>query len=203
MTDDVTPPAPAPAPPAPPAPTVTPAPAGETLEQAKARLNAEAAAWRIQAQQATTRATELEGQLTNERTASQQRIDETARTERARAEALKPKIVDAELKAALANAGVLDPDLVGLVPRNGIAIDENGNATGVKEAVDAFKAAKPQFFRAPGDATPLPAVRQSGSPAAPPANPIATPPDARGMDPKAYNDFKQGMRRRLRGGTAR
>jgi hypothetical protein len=122
--------------------------------------------------------------------------------ERSKVDALKPRIIEAELKAALVGEGVLDPELVGLVGRDGITVDENGAVTGVTEAVAKFKAAKPNFFRAPAAPAPapVPAPTSSGNPSAPPANPNPSPTNVKDMSASQYRDYKSGIRRRLRGG---
>jgi hypothetical protein len=157
---------------------------------------------RISARDAEERARGLASEIEQLQTSLPQQIEQVRAQERTRMESLKPKIVDAELKAHLTAAGVLDQDLVGLVPRDGIVVDDAGNVTGVVEAVAKFKTTKPQFFRdlsAP-PAPPAPPRSASGSPANPPANPEPRPTDIKGMDGRAYREWKSNMRRRVRGG---
>ncbi len=202
-------PAPTP-PPSPTPPPVPPTPApsnGRSLadvERDLAEVRAEAAARRISARDAEERARTLAAEIEQLQTSVPQQIAQARAEERTRMESLKPKIVDAELKAHLTAAGVLDPDLVGLISRDGITVDDAGNVTGVAEAVAKFKETKPQFFRdlsaAPPAPSPAPVPRStSGNPGSPPANPEPRPTDVKGMDAGAYRDWKSQMRRRVRG----
>lgn len=67
----------------------------------------------------------------------QKRIDE--RTAKADA-----KLINAEIKALSESMGFVDVDVVmAMIDRKGIAVDDEGTVTGVQEALDALKAAKP------------------------------------------------------------
>lgn len=164
----------------------------------RARLNAEAAAWRVNFSNEKSAREALEAQIATATTQSAAQVEAARAEGQQRVDSFKPKLIEAELKTALVAAGVLDPELVGLVAREGITIDDAGVVTGIAAAVEKFKTAKPNFFRAPG--APLPAPSSSGNPAAPPANADPTPANIRDMKPAEYRTYKQGMGRRLRRG---
>ena len=56
------------------------------------------------------------------------------------------RLMSAEIKVFAVQAGFVDPaDAVALVDKSGIAVDDAGNITGAKEAVDALAKAKPHL----------------------------------------------------------
>lgn len=72
----------------------------------------------------------------------------------------------AEIKVAAQAAGIIDPDLVDLIPKDKITFNDKGEIQGISEAVEAFKAAKPNLFGTPGAAAttpPAPVVNPTGS----------------------------------------
>lgn len=56
------------------------------------------------------------------------------------------KFIDAELKAHAISAGITDIELVQLIDKTNVKLDEQGNLQGVKEAIAEFKTKKPHFF---------------------------------------------------------
>jgi hypothetical protein len=180
----------------------------QQLEGILAEVRAEAAVRRVGKREAESRAAALQNELATLR-ADADRREQTARTEgETRANKIKQRAVDAELKAAAVAAGLRDPDLLLLIDRAGVAIDDDGNVTGVEAAVTAFKTKKPEYFQAaaPARAGETVAVRTSGSPAPPQPAPGATPPagaDVRTL-PKdragkaAYGDAKKAALASLR-----
>ncbi|MTV47754.1 hypothetical protein GJ688_01995 [Heliobacillus mobilis] len=64
------------------------------------------------------------------------------------------RLIDAEIKLAAHSAGFIDPaDAVALVERTGIKLDDAGNITGVKEAVEALVKSKPHLAGKAGGVT--------------------------------------------------
>lgn len=56
------------------------------------------------------------------------------------------RLLNAEIKVFAVQAGFVDPaDAVALVDRASIQVDDNGNVTGAKEAIDALAKAKPHL----------------------------------------------------------
>jgi hypothetical protein len=112
--------------------------------------------------------------------------------------------LDAEIRAAAVTAGLRDPDLVVLIDRAGVTIDDDGNVAGVQAAIDALKAKKPEYFQ-PAAPAPRPGERidvRTGSPAppAPPPRPGSTPApaDVRTMPKKDYGAAKKAALAGLR-----
>ncbi len=86
---------------------------------------------------------------------------------------LQERLVGAEIKAAAAGAGLVDMDLLPLLDKTGIKLDDNNNVVGVTEAFEALKGKKPEWFKPAATATTTTtqttgAVRSTGA-AAPPA----------------------------------
>lgn len=61
---------------------------------------------------------------------------------------LQETAIKTKIEAEAVAAGIKDLDLVSLVDKKDIKLDENGAITGVSEAIAAFKARKPDFFGA-------------------------------------------------------
>ncbi len=198
-------------PPAPITPPTPPRAADQTaenrvaqLEDINANLRVEAAQRRITERDARDRLAANETEMTRLRTESQQRETAAREAGTSTANKVKQRAVEAELKAAAAIAGLRDADLLPLIDRTGVAIDDDGNVTGVDAAVTAFKAKKPEYFQPA--AAPRPGERvdvRSGSPAPPqpPPGPGGTPapPDVRTMPKGDYNTAKKGALASLRG----
>ncbi|CAB4144330.1 hypothetical protein UFOVP459_27 [uncultured Caudovirales phage] len=61
-------------------------------------------------------------------------------------EAAIQKRIDAELKASAVNAGLTDLDLIKLINKDKISIDQSGDPVGIDEVVNEFKGLKPAYF---------------------------------------------------------
>lgn len=211
-----------PAPPAPPAPTPTPTPApipppapapppapNETPEQARIReLNHESMTHRHAWRAATAELTETRGQLAAAQGQTEQvrrEAEQRVQTSQSLVDKYKAAAINSAVAAAAATAGVIDPDVVGLIPRAGITIDDNGNVSGVDAAVTGFKTAKPAFFRGSASPSPSPSPTPGPSPSLVPnasPTPGPVPPSATAvntLDKKAYGDAKTSALRSLRG----
>jgi hypothetical protein len=182
------PPAPPPAPDAELPPTPARAPGQSDTERAQqlegilAEVRAEAAHRRIGKREAESRAAALQNELTSIRTEADRR-ESAARAEgNTRAEKIKARAVEAEIKAAAVAEGLQDVDLLPLLDRTGVTCDDDGNVSGVAEAVAAFKAKKPDYFRPAAGPAPRPGERVDVR-----ANPLrqAPPQPAPGAQPPA------------------
>lgn len=60
---------------------------------------------------------------------------------------MQSRLIDSELKVAATAAGLQDLDFVKLIDKSNLKIDEAGNVTGVKEAVEEFKKQKAFLFQ--------------------------------------------------------
>ncbi len=92
-------------------------------------------------------------------------------------EAAAARIVLAEVKAAAARAGMVDPDGVRLLDLSAVRLSENGEVEGAEAAVEAARKSRPWLF----------ADARTSNPAAPPRPRDAREGrDARQMAPKEY-----------------
>jgi hypothetical protein len=175
------PPAPAPQPqprPAPPAPDPQPrATSSGHLETDLANTRAEAASYRIRARDAEEARQAAEARATQAAADAARQVQEAQAAAAATANRIKERTRDAELRAAAQQAGIRDPDLIPLIDRGAITVDDEGNVTGAAEAVAAFKAKKPEYFQ-PSSPNPAPAPqpRLSGAPGPIPAPQATIPP---------------------------
>lgn len=131
---------------------------GDTVSRAELKkIRSETASLRRRAKEAES---ELEKLRTEQLSESEKAIAQ-ARQE-ARQEALgeaNQRVIAAEIRAAAAAAGAIDPDdVVALIDSSGIAVDDDGTVTGTTDAVRALLKAKPHLvrqdeprFRVPGD----------------------------------------------------
>lgn len=74
------------------------------------------------------------------------RAEKAENEKKAALEAANTRLINAEIKVFAVQAGFVDPaDAVALVDKSGIQVDEQGNVTGAKEAVEALTKAKPHL----------------------------------------------------------
>ena len=102
----------------------------------------------VEAMQAAAKvAKEAEEKNKSEAEKEKARADK-AEAEKATAQAkANKKLVDADLKVFAAQAGFADPsDAVALAERSVIKVDDDGNVTGAKEAIEALAKAKPHLL---------------------------------------------------------
>lgn len=109
-------------------------------------LRAEAAERRVEANQATKRAEEAERKLAETETSIPVKIKEATAPFETRLTKLQSRTLDAEIKVAAQAAGIVDLDLIPLLDKTNIKIDDDGNVTGVTEAITDLKTKKPAFF---------------------------------------------------------
>lgn len=58
----------------------------------------------------------------------------------------KQKYIEAKIESIAVSLGITDIDIVKLIKKDGISIDNNGDIVGVLETVQSFKQEKPHFF---------------------------------------------------------
>ncbi len=162
-------------------------------------LRAEAAAHRVGERKAREEAETAKAALA----AAQADIDGKLKAENEKATAritkMQQRVIESDLKAQAVAAGLEDMDLLPLLDRSGIKMDDDGNVTGVKEAIEAFKAKKPDYFKkASGGGEPKPKPKVTGDGGAP--KPGDTPPDnVKQMKPEEYRAWKANSLRKMRG----
>ena len=137
-----------------------------------------------------------EGKFKEIADAAEKKAEKAERDAQKTIETSNQRIIRAEMRAQASAAGLIDADVIALIDMATVKLDDKGDVVGAKEAVDAFKAAKPHFFKpeslTPGTPTPTP-----GTPFIPPASgtPGGTPnaqKDAYGMDRAEYaREMKQ------------
>lgn len=198
------PPPPAPPPPAPPppAPAPTAAPHRDPESQV-AELRAEAAHHRITARQERERAEAATQQLEELRTSNAAAVEAARQPLQQKIEKANQRILTTELRSAAVQAGLTDLDLIPLLDRSKVTVDDEGVVTGITEAIDAFKKAKPEYFHEGNGGnrqqTNL-GNRQQTPPRNDPPPPRDTPErvDVRGMTPEQYRAHMAGMNRRIK-----
>lgn len=110
---------------------------------------------RQEAKNLRERAKKAEDALAEKRKAEMSEADRLkaeAEEAKAKASAADTRVINAEIKVAAAQAGVVDPDAVAaLINREGITLDDSGNVKGVKKALDALLKDKP-YLKSQGGA---------------------------------------------------
>lgn len=183
------------------APTVTP-PKGDGDDKHQrmiSDLRAEAAAHRVGERKAREELETTKAALA----AAQADIDGKLKAENEKATVritkMQQRVIESDLKAQAVAAGLEDLDLLPLLDRSGIKMDDDGNVTGIKEAIESFKAKKPDYFKkAAGGGEPKPKPKVTGDGGAP--KPNETPPETvKTMKPEEYRAWKQSSLRKMRG----
>jgi hypothetical protein len=176
----------------------------ETREELRARLAAE----RIEREKvdrelanAKAHATKLE---TDHAAALETAKREATEASAARLQKMNQRILDSEVRTAAAEAGLVDLDLLPLLSREKITVDEDGNVSGVKEALEELKGKKPDWFRAQpaqqnqtGGQQTQNGGRTTGN-AAPPPGSVPPATNVRDMSAADYADYKKNVLRGLR-----
>lgn len=73
--------------------------------------------------------------------------DESNRKSKEIEERANQRIIKAELKAAAMAAGIIDLDLLSAISLDGVRMTDDGDVTGVQEAVNKYKEGKPYLFK--------------------------------------------------------
>jgi hypothetical protein len=175
-------------------------PPAEPPRSREADLRAELAAERVSKRDLETRLTEIQTRHTKLEGDLPAKIEAEVTKVTAKLTKMQGRIIDAELRATGTEFGIQDPDLLlhPLLDRTGIKVDDEGVVTGIKEAFEALKTKKPDWFKpltAPVPATPP----RTGAPT--PPNPGGTPPAPTSVDkltPEQYREHKANLRRQLR-----
>lgn len=99
---------------------------------------------------------------------------------------MRDRLVMAELKAHALDAGILDLDVVKLIPKDSVKLTDDG-VEGAKEAIEAFKAAKPSLFKSEQKAT------TTGAPVQDPTKNKKPDPAKIENARKAWDDFEASI----------
>lgn len=178
-----------PPPPPPPRPTKT----EDDYRNELAQTRAEAASHRIAARDAQEQLTKTQNELVTAR----EMAERVKAEERAKSIA---RLTNAELGLAGLRSGLQDLDLLALVDKTGVKVNDDYSVTGADEAIAALKAKKPELFR---EASAPPTRQQSGSNVAPPPTPGGGGPsgveNVRGLNKAEYEARRRQELARLRG----
>ena len=140
-------------------------------------VNDEAKGHRLNAGEARKEAETLKAAMEAATAAAQAKLAEIEAATADRVKAATTKAVNADLKVAAKDLGAADvADVLALVPRDKLKIDDDGNVTNAAEVLAEMKAAKPYLFGA----------IKTGSTATPPSNAPATAKRATDMTPEEY-----------------
>lgn len=123
---------------------------GRRGRPSEADLRAEAAGYRIEARKAAEELEKTKKELEETRTGADKRVQEEVGKLTQRVTKMQQRVMDSELKSMAVAAGLEDLDLLPLIDKSSIKIDDDGNVTGVQEAIDAFKTKKPNYFKTAG-----------------------------------------------------
>ncbi|GEM_PF-3752160 len=74
-------------------------------------------------------------------------LNKTTQESEQKVTAMQSRLIQSELKAAAASAGIIDPDLISMIDLAKIKVDANYEIEGVAEAMAEFKKAKPHLFK--------------------------------------------------------
>ena len=185
-TPPATPPAATPPAAAAPPPTSTPPSADLAALQAKLEAaQAEAARLKPLAEQAAVLKAKAE-EAEQKRMEEQGQFKELAERRAGELNKTQQRLIRAEVRAAAIQEGIIDRDLVQLLPiDDSMLVNGEPDLAKISAAVSAWKAAKPQLFQTSSGQPPAPPPRTSAGAPPPPAAP-----DAGGLNVKDRTKFK-------------
>lgn len=183
-------------------------------EQQIADLRAEAAAYRVEGKKSAEAAEAARKDAEKARKDAEKAVEEAKKVGNDTSERFRKRAIDAEVKAQAVASGLEDADLLPLIRQNfggEIKMDDEGNITGIDEAIKLAKEKKPSWFKPEGGSggnnrrsdrgtneensnkTP------TGSNKTPKPKENVTPKNVKDMDPKEYAAWKRGQVSGLRG----
>lgn len=132
--------------PAVPTPAPNPAPDQHYSPEYVKELREENKGWRLKAAEQERLRKEGETASKAAQDAIAAREAEAAKTLADLASKADARVINAELRVAAREAGMIDLDGIKLADISGIKLDKDGNVTGATELMTALKAAKPYLF---------------------------------------------------------
>lgn len=200
-----TPPAPPPSPPTPPRHVADPAAEITRLNDTIANTRAEAAAHRVNANQANEQVAIANARIAELQVETERRVQETRSQMSTEFATERQARIASDVRLALRDAGItIDPSdaaiiMQGMAEGRAITV-KDGVVSGLTEAITAFRAAKPSYFAAPTQPSPPapPVPRAPGAPGAPPANPSLPLGNVKDMPKAEYEAMKRQTVRDLR-----
>jgi hypothetical protein len=184
-----------------PTPTPAPAPAPEP-RQREADLRAELAAERVAHRGTTEKVTALTADLEKVRGEIETKVKAAEDKILPKLTKLQKKLVESELKVQAASLDLQDPDLIlhPLLDRSAIQVSDEGEVSGVKEALEKLKTAKPEWFKKPAAAaaTTTTTTATTGGAAPSPSSSAPTITNVKDMTKEQYDAFRKEQLRRIR-----
>lgn len=175
-------------------------------EEAKAQLRADLAAERLEKRRLKEEAEALKAALDAAKAEADTRVQNEVRQVTDRLTKAQSRTVDAVLRAEASAAGLEDMDLLPLIKRDGISINDDFDVVGVAEAIAAFRESKPTYFKQAGNQqaqqTQVQAPRQpvtTGSPNTPKEGNTGAPTNVKALSAAEYKAMKSNRRARLQG----
>ncbi len=167
--------------------------------QLAADLRAEAAAHRIDAKREREAREVADNALIAAKADADRRVAEESARHKPILEKARNRAIESELRAQATAAGLEDMDLLPLISRGEIKVDDDFNMTGIAEAVAKFKESKPSYFKQ-ATAAPAPVAKPvvTGAPSAPKPGDTGTVKSVKDMTKAEYDAHKKAMRSRLR-----
>ena len=121
----------------------------DSADELKAKLDALTALEKAEEERKKAEMTEAE-RLKAEKEEADKKAAEAAEEAKKALEAANKRIIDTEIRAIARSLNANDPsDVLALMDKSGVEINEDGSVKGVEEAVAALKEAKPWMFKAP------------------------------------------------------
>ena len=172
----------------------------DSAQKAIDDYRAEAAAQRVAKKAAEEAAERLKVDLEKARAETESRIKETEANYATKLQKQQERIKTSELRAAAVASGLRDLDLLPLIKTDGISIDDDGNVTGIEEAIKAFKESKPIYFADSSSSTSTTTSTSTTGSKKPTPSADAVPPkvDVRKLDKKEYEAAKRAALSKLR-----
>ena len=182
-------------------PVVSPAAVEPPVQNDKiSTLRADLAALRLSRDDIARQKDDLAAKLAEAEAAVPGKIQAEVSKVQTKAAKLEEKLIAAELRSLAAEMQLADPDLLmhPLLDRSGIKITDDLEVTGVKEAFEALKAKKPEWFKPAATTTTATPARTTGAPAPTGQGTNPGPTDVTRMTKQEYEAWKLDQRRRLR-----
>jgi len=168
-------------PPAPPAPDPSDEFSNYSQEELKALLRNTRSEAAERRRENKTLKEQLESRQAQDAEAERKRLEEDgqykalAEKEQKRAAEIeatwRQRVIGERLRTVAQSEGLLDLELIAMVPKENITFDASGNVVGVEEAVKSYKTAKPMLFKQP-QRGPAPTGDQAPTPTAAPTTPV-------------------------------
>lgn len=166
----------------------------EQMQAQLAELNAKAA----EADKLRKQIEEIEATKLKEQGEFKQLYEKEAEARKRETQALRREMARAEMKTIALTQGIVDPDLIDLIPTKDLKWnEETGRYDNLRELVESHKQAKPNFYAPPASTAPAPVKPTMGNPTSAPATTEPAKPDVSRMSRQEYDVAKRNYLRSL------